>query len=252
MDIVFPTILNLIIFVLAVYMFSPMRRVITAVVIVAPFLLSAPFASAQESIKIGRSQLSLPDTARWVVEDVNMPAVSYTGDVSGSIPMQSKRMQYRSVDDLTKLVLTTSITKGAVNAQMSWDNTCLNIEANENILLKDNGSGTRLDCLVVIKVPSLLPFAKEVDAQKVLFNGVLPHTIGGYYIQYSLGLTNGAQTTSFMVIAEGMRGLSGDPVTNSTKVPDSIVRWAIAFAKANNSALTSFSGDWALPALSFN
>jgi hypothetical protein len=213
---------------------------------------SSTFALGQEAVKIGRSQLSLPDFSQWSISEVSLPGVVYSGDVSGTIPIQSKRMQYKSVDGLVKAVITTSMTKSAVNAQMSWDNTCLKIQANENIYLQDKGSAVRLDCLVVIKAQRLLSMSQRVDPKKQLFGEVVPHTLGGYYVQYSLGLSNGAQTTSFMLLADGLKGLQGDAITNPSKIPDPVVRWAIAFAKANSSALTSFSGDWALPQISFN
>jgi hypothetical protein len=214
-------------------------------------LLLPSFCIAQEGVKIGRSQLSLPEYAKWSTEQVDMPSITYTGDVSGIIPLDAKRMHFRSDLGLTKAVITTSMTKSAVNAQMSYPNHCTNIKASENVYTLDKGSPVRVDCLIVIKTPSVAAFTQRIDAKKTLFGSSQPHTASAYYVQFDVGLTNGAKTGSFVLLSEDFQGIGGDSVSNSSKIPDGVIRWAMAFAKANSSGLTSFSGDWTFPALSF-
>ena len=209
-------------------------------------------ASGQEPVKIGRSQLSLPNPSQWEVIEIELPANTYTGDVSGKIPLQTKRLRFKSIDSLTKAVIVTSMTKNAISAQMSWENTCKGLEHHEFLYVRDRGSETRLDCLLIIKTPRLLSLQERIDQNKSLFNEVIPHTLTGYYVQYELGLSNGSQTSSFVFLAEGFNGLAANRLENPTKIPDAVVAWALAFAKENNAALTSLFGNWTLPSFNFN
>jgi hypothetical protein len=215
-------------------------------------LFVSTLCPAQDAIKIGRSQLTLPEASRWSTEPVEFPGIPYTGDVSGVIPIDAKRMLFRSDLGLIKAVMTATMTKSAVNAQMSYSNHCANIKASDNVFMLDNGSPVRVDCLIVIKTPNVSAFSRSVDAKKTLFNGVQPHTGSAYYVRFDVGLSNGAKTGSFVLLADGFQGIGGDAITNNSKIPDGVIRWAMAFAKANSSGLTSFSGDWTFPALNFN
>jgi hypothetical protein len=224
-----------------------MKRLFLSVTLIAPML-----CWAQDAIKIGRSQLSLPDASRWSTEQVNMPGIGYGGDISGVIPVDGKRMTLRNESGLIKAIVTASMTKSAVNGQMSFSNHCANIKPNDNVFTLDKGSPVRVDCLMVIKVLNTAVFMTRIDGTKVLFNSSQPHTASAYYVQFDLGLANGAKTGSFVLLAEGFQGIPGEAISNNSKIPDGVIRWATAFAKANSSGLTSFSGDWTLPALSFN
>jgi hypothetical protein len=215
-------------------------------------LIASTMCAAQDVVKIGRSQLTLPEGSRWSTEQLDFPGISYTGDVTGVIPIDAKRMLFRSDLGLIKAVVTTTMTKSAVNAQMSYSNHCANIKPNENIFVLDNGSPVRVDCLIVIKTPNVAAFSQRVDAKRSVFNGHQPHTASAYYVQFDVGLTSGAKTGSFVYLADGFQGMSGDAIANNSKIPDGVIRWALAFAKANASGLTSFSGDWTFPALNFN
>ena len=215
-------------------------------------LLSPALCMAQEAIKIGRSQLALPEFSRWSVEPVDMPGITYSGDVSGVIPLDAKRMLFRNDLGLIKTVLMAYMTKSVVSAQMSYPNHCTSIKASDNVFTLDKGSPVRVDCLIVIKTPNVAAFSQRVDPQRTLFSGLQPHTASAYYVQFDLGLTNGAKTGSFVLLADGFQGISGDAIPNNSKIPDGVIRWALAFSKANSSGFTSFSGDWTFPAPSFN
>jgi hypothetical protein len=215
-------------------------------------LLVSTLCVAQDAIKIGRSQLMLPETARWSTEQVNFPNINYTGDVTGVIPIDAKRMLFRNDLGLIKAIIVTTMTKSAVNAQMSYSNHCANVKASDAVFVVDNGSPVRVDCLIVVKTPNVAAFSQRVDSKRILFNGLQPHTAAAYYVQFDVGLTNGAKTASFVYLAEGFQGVGGDAIANNSKIPDGVIRWALAFAKANASGLTSFSGDWTFPALNFN
>ncbi len=214
-------------------------------------LLSPVLGLAQDAIKIGRSQLTLPESSRWSTEQIDMPSITYTGDVSGVIPLHAKRMLFRNDVGLTKAVITAYMTKSAVAAQMSYPNHCTSIKANDNVFVLDKGSPVRVDCLIVTKTPNVAAFTQRIDAQKTLFASAQPHTASAYYIQFDVGLISGAKTGSFVLLSEDFQGIGGDAVANNSKIPDGVIRWAIALAKANSSGLTSFSGDWTFPALSF-
>jgi hypothetical protein len=215
-------------------------------------LLFSALCAAQDVIKLGRSQLTLPEASRWTIEPVDFPGITYTGDVSGVIPIDAKRMLFRSDLGLIKAVVTSTMTKSAVNAEMSYPNHCANIKASDSVFMLDNGSPVRIDCLIVIRTPNVAAFSQRIDAKKILFNGMQPHTVSAYYIQFDVGLTNGAKTGSFVYLADGFQGIAGDSIVNNSKIPDGVIRWAMAFAKANASGLTSLSGDWTFPALNFN
>jgi hypothetical protein len=215
-------------------------------------LLTSTLCVAQDAIKIGRSQLMLPEAARWSTEQVDFPGISYTGDVTGVIPIDAKRMLFRNDLGLIKAIVVTTMTKSAVSAQMSYSNHCVNIKASDAVFVLDNGSPVRVDCLIVVKTPNVAAFSQRVDSKRNLFNGLQPHTASAYYVQFDVGLTSGAKTGSFVYLAEGFQGVGGDAIANNSKIPDGVIRWALAFAKANASGLTSFSGDWTFPALNFN
>jgi hypothetical protein len=215
--------------------------------------LAAPLLSlAQDIVKIGRSQLNLPDFKQWTVEPAELPGLTYSGDASGIIPIESKRMTLRNNDGLIKAVATASMTKSAVSAQMSFSNHCTTIKPNDNVFVLDKGSHVRVDCLIVVKTPNTAAFSKRVDESKIIFNGLQPHTASAYYVQFDLGLNSGAKTASYALLAEGFQGIAGDSISNNSRIPDGVIRWALSFAKANAAALTSFSGDWTFPALIFN
>jgi hypothetical protein len=214
-------------------------------------LLSPFVCMAQDTIKIGRGQLTLPESSGWSTEQLDMPGITYTGDVSGVIPLDAKRMLFRSDLGLTKAVMTTSMTKSAVSAQMSYPNHCANMKASDNVYTFDKGSPARVDCLIVIKTPNVAAFTQRVDSKKALFGSAQPHTASAYYVQFDVGLTNGSRMGSFVLLAEDFLGIGGDAISNNSKIPDGVIRWATAFARANSSGLTSFSGDWTFPALSF-
>jgi hypothetical protein len=223
-----------------------MKNLILHIALFAPVL-----CMAQDSVKIGRSQLTLPESSKWSVEQIEMPGITYTGDVTGVIPLDAKRMSFRNDLGSTKAVITTSMTKSAVNAQMSHPNHCANIKANDNVFTLDKGSPVRVDCLIVIKTPNVAAFTQRIDAKKALFGNSQPNTASAYYVQFDVGLTNGAKTGSFVLLAGDFQGINGDAISNNSKIPDEVIRWAMAFGKANSSGLTSFSGDWTFPALSF-
>jgi hypothetical protein len=222
------------------------KNLIFSIALLAPVL-----GLAQDTIKIGRSQLTLPESSRWSAEQIDMPGITYTGDVSGVIPLQAKRMVFRNDLGLTKAVITAYMTKSAVAAQMSYPNHCANIKANDNVFILDKGSPVRVDCLIVTKTPNVAAFTQRIDPGKTLFASSQPHTAAAYYIQYDIGLISGAKTGSFVLLSEDFQGINGDAIANSSKIPDGVIRWAMALAKANSSGLISFSGDWTFPALSF-
>ncbi len=220
-------------------------------IILCTALLSPALCIAQDTIKIGRSQLTLPDSSKWSIEQIQMPSITYTGDIQGEIPLQAKRMLFRNDLGLTKAVITAYMTKSAVAAQMSYPNHCANIKARDSVFILDKGSPVRVDCLIVATTPNVVAFTQQIDTKKTQFGNSQPHTVGAYYVQYDVGLTNGAKTGSFVLLSEDFQGLSGDAVANNSKIPDGVIRWAMALAKANSSGLTNFSGDWTFPALSF-
>jgi hypothetical protein len=213
---------------------------------------SAITAMAQENVKIGRSEIGLPAGGRWSVVDVALEGVKYTGDVSGTIPMETKRLSYKTSEGLTKLVIVSSMTKGAVSAQMSWENHCTSFNPDEHLFVKDAGSFNRLDCLVVARIPRFMTFLDSAKGLQALFTTDTPHTISGYYVEYSKGLSNGAQATSYVLLPSDFQGLAEGAINNGSKIPNSVIRWASEFAKANSSGLTSLTGSWTLPPLIFN
>lgn len=215
-------------------------------------LLASTACMAQDAIKVGRSQLSLPESSRWTSEQLDFPGISYTGDVNGVIPVDAKRMLYRNDLGLIKAVVTSTMTKSAVSAQMSYSNHCATIKPSANVFTLDKGSPVRVDCLIVVKTPNVAAFSQQVDAKRTLFNGLQPHSASAYYVQFDVGLTSGAKTGSYLLLGEGFQGIGGEAIENNSKIPDGVIRWAVAFAKANSAGLTSFSGDWTFPALSFN
>lgn len=215
-------------------------------------ILTSHSVVAQESIKIGRSNLTLPDYKQWTISSIDVGGVDYTGDVSGSIPMETKKMVYKSADQLDKAAIVVSVTKSAIAAEMSWANTCASFTASQTLYVKDDGGTNRLDCLIVIRVPRIAQLVTAAPGLKPLFSTGAPHTLSGYYIQYSKGLSNGAQTSSYALLAEDFVGLSeGQSVSNPSQIPTPVVRWALAFAQANSRGLTSLTGSWELPAVKF-
>jgi hypothetical protein len=209
-------------------------------------------AIAQDSIKIGRSQLALADAKQWQIAEVSGQGVKYSGDIAGTIPMETKRLVFQNAEALTKAVFVTSMTIGGVSAQMTYTNYCPTFKPSETIFVKDSGGVNRLNCLAVIRVPNLIRFISAVPSIKPLFENTIPHTQGGYYIHFAQGLDNGAQTRSYALLAQDLKGLEEGSVENNSKIPDAVIRWALAFAKENGSALTSFSGNWSIPAMNFN
>jgi hypothetical protein len=215
-------------------------------------LVVFPTISFSQSVKIGRSQLLLPDFASWTITEVKQQGIAYTGDASGNIPVESKRFIYRSTDDLVKANIVSAVTLSAVGIQMSWSNSCQGLQAHEHLFIHDLGGMDRQDCLLVLRLDSTYNFLNRAQNLKNVFGEPLPHTIGGYYIEYNKGLSNGAYTSTNALIASDFIGSDEKSFEQTHKIPQAVIRWALDFSKANGRAVTGFTGHWELPPLKFN
>jgi hypothetical protein len=217
------------------------------------FLSAWSCVALAQSIPVGRSSLTLPDPARWGVSSLPANDPSYSGDSSGTIPMDNKRLVLRSPTGAIQAVALVRVTKsGIAGTQMSWGNGCKGITTGPYLFKRDRSSTTNVDCLLVVSIGQPAAFLASVPALKQALDGNLPGDNGFYLIEYTVSIGSGGYMQAQMLVAPDFIGLEGVPVEQATQMPTPVIAWAEAFATSSRPAIGSISGQWTVPPLAFS
>lgn len=213
--------------------------------------MTTAFAFAQ-GISIGRSSLSLRDPQRWEVRNLDAGSPSYSGDKSGDIPMEGKRLVLSSSSGAIKAILLSRVTKGGVpNVRISWANECQKVSASQFFYKRDRATTTDVDCLLVIAVAKPQIFLAALPILRKDLDGQVPEGDTFYYLYFSHSIGSGGYSVSQMLIPQTFKGLDGVTVENMTKIPTGVIAWAEEFATSNRRAIDSFGGNWSVPEMLF-
>lgn len=215
--------------------------------------LCAAASVGAQPVAIGRSALTLPNAERWQVSPLAVNNATYGGDVSGEIPLEAKRLLLKSQDGLIKAVITSSVSKSGVGGvMMTYNNSCTSIKDGPYLYKQDRARSGDIDCLLVAPIGQTQSFLNVMPALKKNLDGAVPHSLGAYYIQFSKTLGAGGQTFTEVLLANDFKGVADSTLAHNTKIPTPVLAWAEALASANRNAITSLTGNWALPELIFD
>jgi hypothetical protein len=214
--------------------------------------LGVAAASVAQPVAIGRSSLTLPNAERWEVSNVVIDNPKFSGETSGEIPIEAKRLLLKSEDGLTKAVFVSRVSKSGIGGVlMTYTNGCASIKDGPSLYKNDQARRGEVDCLLVASIAQTQSFLNVMPELKKNLNGAAPHTGGAYYIQFSKTLGAGGQATTEVVLANDFKGVADVALTHSTQIPTKVLVWAEEMARANRNAVTSLTGNWALPQLLF-
>jgi len=214
--------------------------------------LVLPALGSAQGLPIGRSTVTLPDPTRWEVRQIDGSGLSYSGDKSGDIPLDAKRLVLRTGAGTIKAVMVSRVTKsGVFGIHMSWANDCAAITQSDYLYKRDRATVTDVDCLVVGAVgnPQAL-YDADPDFKKKI-GGAVPDGTGFYLLLFSHSIGSGGYAHTQMLLASDFKGLQGVNIDNPTLIPTPVIAWAAALANSNRAAITSLSGNWAVPSLVF-
>ncbi|MBL8339305.1 MAG: hypothetical protein JNM97_21225 [Rhodoferax sp.] len=206
-----------------------------------------------QSIPIGRSSVSLPEPGRWTSSGLQANDPGYSGDSSGTIPMDGKRLVFTATPGGTRAVILARVTKaGIAGTSMSWGNDCNGVTAGPYLYKRDRSTTIDVDCLIVLAVGLPGVFLDQVPTLKKDLEGVVPQGPGFYYIEYSSSIGSGGYLFTQVLLSPDFTGLEGVPVEHQTRMPASVIAWAGEFAKNSRPAISSLSGSWTVPPLNFS
>jgi hypothetical protein len=211
-------------------------------------------ACATQSIPIGRSNLTLPDRAKWQVRDFATTSLTYVGESEVTVPLEAKQLVYRPSDNLIKASLIAKVTKSApAQGPVSWSNACTTVSDGGQVYKNDQSRLGNVDCLLVVLVPRTKLFLDALPSLKKNLGDAVPHTLGAYYFQYAKSIGAGGFAVTEGLLASSFKGLPPPDasIENNSKIPPAVLAWANAMAQANQDAVASFRGNWSIPPLNF-
>ena len=210
-----------------------------------------PVVASAEGIQIGRSTLTLPDPQRWAIRNINTKNLTYTGDVSGEIALDAKRLIFTQSGGGTKAVVLSRVTKGGVAVRMRWANQCEKPQTSPFAFQDDRSTANDVDCLFVASVNKPQNFVDTFPQLKKDLDGNIPSGSAIYVIEFSKSIGSGGYAFTQLLMSQDFKGLEGVTVDHSSQLPTSLLAWAEEFAKSNRNAVASFTGNWSIPQMSF-
>ena len=219
--------------------------------LLACLISSVPLAASADGIQIGRSTLTLPDPQRWAIRNIDTANLTYTGDVSGEIALDAKRLVFTANSGAIKAVVVSRVTKGGVAVRMKWANQCGKPPTSPFVFQRDRSNANDVDCLFVASVNKPQTFLDSLPQLKKDLDGSIPSGSILYVVEFSKSIGSGGYAFTQLLISQDFKGLDGITVDHSTQLPTSLLAWAEEFAKGNRNAVTSFTGNWSIPQMAF-